>query len=128
MSRAAPAGSPKGRRRLWIAIGAAALAATVAGTVVAQGPTQPDGSEPVPPVVEPEVIPQPDGSKPAPAFVEPAVIPQPANPDPKLTGASTQVSGPREKAAGVDGQGGPSSKRKDTGGVNGADRPGGRTD
>jgi hypothetical protein len=119
--------SPKRRRALRVTIGVAVLAIVAAGTVVAQGPVQPDGSEPAPPFVEPEVIPQPDGSRPAPRFVEPAVIPQPANPHPDRTGPSTQIAGPREKVQGVDGQGS-SSKRKDTGGVNGADSPGGRTD
>jgi hypothetical protein len=127
MSRA-PAGTPKRRRRLRIALGATILAVTAAGSVVAQGPVQPDGAEPAPPFVEPEIIPQPDGSKAAPRFVEPEAVPQPANLHPDRTGPSTQIAGPREKVQGVDGQGGSSSKRKDTGGVNGADRAGGRTD
>ncbi len=120
--------SPKRRRVLRVTLGVAVLAIVAAGSVVAQGPVQPDGSEPAPPFVEPEVLPQPDGSEPAPPFVEPEVLPQPANLHPDRTGPSTQVSGPHEKAQGVDGQGGSSSKRKDTGGVNGADAPGGRTD
>jgi hypothetical protein len=123
----APDRPPNRRRRMRVAIGATILAVTVAGTVVAQGPIQPPNPvEPVP-YVEPEILPQPKTPKTPPAYVEPAQIPQPANPHPKVTGQSTQVSGPREKAVGVDGQGG-SSKRKDTGGVNGADRSGGRTD
>jgi hypothetical protein len=120
--------SPKRPRALRVTLGVAVLAIVAAGSVVAQGPVQPDGSEPAPPFVEPEVLPQPDGSKPAPRFIEPEVIPQPANPHPDRKGASTQIAGPKEKVKGVDGQGGSSSKREDTGGVNGADAPGGRTD
>jgi hypothetical protein len=119
--------SPKRRRLLRVVLGVAVLAIVAAGSVVAQGPVQPDGTEPAPPVVEPEVIPQPDGSEPLQPFVEPEVIPQPANPHPDRKGASTQIAGPKEKVKGVDGQGG-RSKREDTGGVNGADAPGGRTD
>jgi hypothetical protein len=126
--RADAARSPVSRRAIRVAIGAAVLVIAVAGTVVAQGPLQPDGSKPAPPVVEPEIIPQPDGSKPAPPVVEPEQLAQPANHEKQATGAPTQVSGPHEKAVGLDGQGGSSSKRRDTGGIDGADRAGGRTD
>ena len=60
-----------------IAVGATALALTLGGTAMAQASSPSQGCKPVPPVVEPVMIPQPDGSEPAPPFVEPVMIPQP---------------------------------------------------
>lgn len=60
-----------------IAIGATALALTLGGTAMAQGSSSSQGCTPIPPLVEPVMIPQPDGSEPVPPFVEPPAPTQP---------------------------------------------------
>lgn len=107
------------------AIGAVLFAG--AGLVGANGAQPPPGT-----VSDEPVSPQPDVPQPLPGVVaddsaspQPTVA-QPPNPSPDSAGAPTQVDGPDEPAG--PSVGGAESGRVDTGGVSGADQPGGRSD
>jgi hypothetical protein len=94
-------------------------------------PSQPGGTDPVPPVAEDPAAAasagQPTGDEPVPPAIPEKAKPQPPNAHPDLKGKPTQVSGPVEREAGIDGADRPGG-RSDEGGIDGRDEDGGRTD
>ena len=119
----------RSRRSALVLFGAVALAIPAAGLAGAPDAAQPDGSGPVPPY-QPDPLataPQPDGSGPVPPVVLEVAPRQPPNPNPDRKGKPTQVQGPDEPDAGIDGADRPGG-REDVGGVDGSDTPGGRDD
>jgi hypothetical protein len=93
--------------------------------------SQPDGTDPAPPVAEDPaagaLAGQPTGDEPVPPAIQEKGKPQPPNAHPDLKGRPTQVSGPAEREAGIDGADRPGG-RTDEGGIDGRDGKGGRTD
>ena len=123
----APRAARRGLAAVILAVVVGAVLFAGAGLVGANGEQPPPGT-----VSDAPVSPQPDIPQPPPGAVsdtpvspQPTVA-QPANPSPDGEGAPTQVAGPEEPAGPA--TAGAESGRVDTGGVDGADQPGGRTD